>query len=528
MARSPLFVAVRDALRLACTAGRADGPSPGEWVELRRETRASRRRFVRDVSALALAMAGPSVCAAQKPSPADPKVVIVGAGLAGLVVAYRLARAGVPAEVYEAAPRIGGRIETVRDVVAESLATDLGAEFIDSDQDAVRGLARELGVGLLDTRADERAAPIAPTYFFGGQHHTEAQVVEALGPVADRVLADRDRIGRHVDYRHPDRAEALDRTSVAAYLDAIGIRGWVRDLLDVTWATEFGLDVDRQSALNLILSIARPKVGATYPLFGEHDERYKVAGGTDRLIAALAERMDDRVHREHRLEAIRAEGAGLVLTLAGPSGRAVDVLADAAVLCVPFTTLRHVDLRIELPPAKRRAIAELGYGTNAKLVLGFSRPVWRGLGHSGRILTDAPFQAAWDNGARADAGPAALSLFTGGRRGVEVEAGPPADRATSLLPGVNAAYPGTGAAWTGRVARSAWIGRPLSRGSYSCYMPGQWTSISGTEGEPAGALYFAGEHCDPDSQGYMDGAVRSANAAARALLARLGKSTPRR
>jgi len=97
----------------------------------------------------------------------------------------------------------------------------------------------------------------------------------------------------------------------------------------------------------------------------------------------------------------------------------------------------------------------------------------------------------------------------------------PAQQAAHLLPGLERAFPGLTAAQNGRVERFHWPTYPLLRGRYACYKPGQWTTIAGAEGRPVGNLFFAGEHCSYDFQGYMNGAAETGRTAAEAILARV-------
>ena len=191
------------------------------------------------------------------------------------------------------------------------------------------------------------------------------------------------------------------------------------------------------------------------------------------------------------------------------------------VLALPFSVLRRVDLRVELPPEKVRAIAELGYGTNTKVVAGFRRRAWRDLGYSGAIFSDEPFGTAWDHSRLQGGEAGGLTLFPGGRAGVAATEGTDAEQAERLLRGVERAFPGAARAANGRAARSSWTTDPLALGSYACYKTGQWTTIAGTEAAPVGNLYFAGEHCHASETGYMNSGVASGRATARALLARL-------
>ena len=71
--------------------------------------------------------------------------------------------------------------------------------------------------------------------------------------------------------------------------------------------------------------------------------------------------------------------------------------------------------------------------------------------------------------------------------------------------------------YTGQAERFDWPGHAWARGSYACYKPGQYAAFRGAEGEPVGHLYFAGEHCAGEHQGFMEGALETGEAAARAI-----------
>jgi len=68
-----------------------------------------------------------------------------------------------------------------------------------------------------------------------------------------------------------------------------------------------------------------------------------------------------------------------------------------------------------------------------------------------------------------------------------------------------------------------WPSNPNTLGSYTCYRPGQFTSICGNEGKPVDNLFFAGEHANSFYwwQGFMEGAALSGKDAAAAILAKV-------
>jgi monoamine oxidase len=530
MSRTPLFSFVTRALKLAALASKPGSPPVDEYVGLLAEQPSSgesRRQFLQKstVAAGALVLSPDLFSAFGQNAPIGPRTAIIGAGIAGLNCAYKLKKARVPFRIYEASSRVGGRMITARNLIAPGLTTELGAEFIDSGHAEMLALVKEFRLQMWDFQELEKKTK-SEAYFFGGAHRTEAQVVRAFVPLAKKIAADYDSLGDEISYRNHGNGEKLDRTSIAEYLDQIGARGWIRDLLDVAYVTEYGLDADQQSALNLILLIGTD-TSSGFEAFGASDERYTVKGGNDRVTEELAKRLDDTIDLRHRLTAITAKGSGYRLTFEGPSGSAVDRDFEAVVLTLPFTMLREVDIRVPLPAVKKQAIMELGYGMNAKVFAGFNKRRWRTLGYGGNTLSDESFQLCWDNAAMQGGTTSGITFYSGGARGLDAGKGTAQEALAGFLPGFERAYPGSEAHLNGKVSRFHWPTNPFVKASYACYKPGQWTTIGGAEGESVGNLHFAGEHTSVDFQGYMNGGAQSGADAAKAVLASVSEKAAR-
>jgi monoamine oxidase len=285
------------------------------------------------------------------------------------------------------------------------------------------------------------------------------------------------------------------------------------------------MDAGDQSALNFIFLIGSGDLedGDTLALFGESDERYKVKGGNQRVVDELAKRLDSQIHRRHRLEAIRSRGNGYTLTFQTGNG-SVDEDADVVVLAMPFTLLREVRMDVELPDLKKKAIQELGYGANAKVLVGFKSRPWQTRGYSGTVYSDELFQLAWDSSFMQPGPAGALTLYSGGKLALAAGEGSAEEAATRLMRGIERAFPGATAARNGKVSRFHWPTFPWTKAAYACYKPGQWTTIAGAEGLPVGNLFFAGEHCSYDFQGYMNGAAQSGADTAKSVMSKLSGS----
>lgn len=445
-----------------------------------------------------------------------PTVAIVGAGLAGLTAAHRLlGAAGLRADLYEATPSPGGRINTARNLLGEGLTTEVGGEFIDSSHRDVLALARELRLPLFDTLARSETRLARDDFFIRGRRFSEREVVAEFRPFAPAIKRDSDSLPEDGDYAASESATALDRQSIEEYLTRLGVRGWFFDLLNHAFTSEFGLEIGEQSALNFVTMIGTDTSRNRFEAFGDSDERYKIRGGNDRLIQALARRLQSQIKTDRRLHAIREEGGRYRLDF-GDRG---EVRADYVLITIPFTTLRQVDIRVELPPRKRQAIERLGYGTNSKLVMGFDERIWRRQGFSGYLLSDT-VQNGWDNSQmqNANRGPGGYTVFLGGAAGRDLTE----EKRPQYLAALDAAYPGARDQFNDRARVFNWPSNPNTLGSYACYKVGQWTSISGAEGEPVGErLLFAGEHCSSDFQGFMNGAAETGRLAAQDLVRKI-------
>jgi monoamine oxidase len=228
MSRTPLFHLVRRSMQLAQRTAHT-GETSIELVEQRREHAISRRRFLSlSASATAAAALGGCYPWTEPRARTDARVLIVGAGIAGLTAAYRLQAAGVPARVLEAQPRVGGRMLSLRESSPTGRSIELGGELIDTGHQHIRALAEELGIEL-DDLAEADPSIGDRRWFFGGRARSDAEIVEAYRPVAARIARELASLADHdVTYRTPHGAEALDRMSLAEWLDGGGPSGWFR------------------------------------------------------------------------------------------------------------------------------------------------------------------------------------------------------------------------------------------------------------------------------------------------------------
>ena len=180
--------------------------------------------------------------------------------------------------------------------------------------------------------------------------------------------------------------------------------------------------------------------------------------------------------------------------------------------------LKAVAVGVVLPSWKTNAINNLGYDTNSKLLLGFSSSVCRSYQHSGYVFTNGVLQTGWDNSWLQPGKAGGYTIYQGGNKGLALGSGTPESQVPQFIQQMQAMWPGCGAAYNGNVKRMHWPEYPFTKGSYASYKVGQYTTIRGAEIKNIGNLYFAGEHCSANFQGFMNGAAETGRITAKAIV----------
>ena len=532
--RIPLINVLQRAFFASLKSRRPGGFSDNKLANQQLNNPLHRRQFIGDVmkTGIALSAAGllnacrkvndftpsaPPIISANRRKASQPKIVIIGAGIAGLNCAYTLKKAGFSAAIYEASSRTGGRIFTKKDILAPGLYTELGGEFIDTEHTDMLKLCQEFGLSLLDTRTPEESSYARDSFYIDGKFYSEEEVIRAFRPYASRIKADINSLPDVMTYDNYDaNTLRFDMMSIKSYLDSINMTGFIRKGIETAYTTEYGLEADIQSSINFIYLFS-PYTARGFDIFGASDERYKIQGGNQSLTDALYEQVKENVLLEHKLMQIKEIPSGYELHFKN-NNTAITVYADIIVSAIPFTVLREVILNVALPAWKLNAIRNLGYGNNAKLLIGFDSKVWRKYHYSGYAFTNKALQTGWDNSWEQAGKNGGYTVYQGGNAGLALGTGTPESQASEFINQLNEMWPGCKKAFNGNVKRMHWPTYPFTKASYACYKTGQYTSIRGSEIKPVGNFYFAGEHCSSYYQGFMNGAAETGRIAAHNIL----------
>jgi len=431
-------------------------------------------------------------------------VLVVGAGLAGLAAARDLHRAGADVVVLEARARPGGRVE--QETLEDGRVVQLGGELVGEFHTAYLELAAELGLHLRPSYVAEPGA--MTTDLVDGVHRGDGLpwMTDAERADAERLAGLAGELARTVDpddpWSHPD-AERLDRLSVNGWLREQGALPAVIRARELAHLGVAAGSAERTSLLSVLRMDAVAGGLGVYDL--EAWESMTVAEGS----ATVAMRMADELGERLRLGAVvrRIEvGARADVTL--DSGERVD--ADAVVCAVPAGPLR--DIAIEgLSRARLESLHRLRHARAGKYALAYRSPFWRERGQSGLAESENLFGSTWPQG------EGVLSILVPPERLLHhVSASDPVRR-EELLSALEHIY-GPAACDPVAVLRRDWGLDPFTQGYVTQWAPGDVMAVGPLHGTHEPPFYVAGS--DHWVAGYMEGAVRTGRAAARAILER--------
>ncbi len=546
MARTPLlrkFQALFEDFEEAERSGRSVEAVQQE----RRQISLTRRDFLKLTGAGvgAAAFGGPvaALAASIPKAGGTSRIAIIGGGIAGLNAALTLQDAGFASTVYEASPRVGGRMHSDTTSWLYGQTSEHCGELIDSKHKTILGLASRFKIPTVDLLAAEPVHS-TETDFFSGGYYTSAEENVDFNPVWNAVKKDLNSAPFPTLYNSFTPAgQALDNLSLFQWIETRvpgGHSSRMGNLLDIAYNIEYGNVTTEQSSLNLVYLLGFQPMPGQFRIFGASDERYHMAGGNERLPQAIAAALaPGTVQLNTALTRIVMNGDGSwTLSFNGPSGTFKNVV-DRVVMTIPFSVLRTIltsDAAYRaagFDGTKQIAIQQLGYGKNCKLQLQFNNRYWNqsgpwGIGN-GSTYSETGYQNTWEVTRAQDGSTGILVDYTGGGVPLASFSGDPTDPkvvasfAKTFLNQLEPVFPGIGKQWNGKATLDVPLTNPFLLGSYSYWKVGQYTSFSGYERlrQPdinTGKCHFAGEHCSINFQGFMEGGAGEGARAANEIL----------
>lgn len=470
----------------------------------------------------------------------EEQIAIIGGGIAGLTAAYKLNKKGISTCIYEGRDRPGGRIHS--DSFKEGHSYEQGATFIDEDQIAVIGLAKELGVNLTKRGFGSRKITVISmeetqkTKTLISELKTLKKALKALNNQIDwnnQILLDKKNNEQRANPLLPflDNFSPFSKNFIQTYLeDEVGIaieKISVYAIPELLNLTKDYLELFKYKTSQMVPNAAIDKLAF----------EYTVVGGTSCLVNSLASKLNSKtIHLNHILTHIEKKDQYL-LTFLLPDGKNEIIKADRVIMTLPFSTLRNVNIAdsVGLTDLQKKAIQTLPYGTNSKIGIPLSKD----------IFNDMLYYLNFDEKICGWPGGNSLTLMVNGETGKNLDE----KQALPIFKAqCNYIFQNYGAVPNGAPVIKNWSQDPFSLGSYSAIsFPGSYSPIStevdvslfvpskipGLRGmnafaEPIGnSLFFAGEHTRVDS-GFMNSAVESGTTAAKLVIASLPKKTTKK
>jgi monoamine oxidase len=485
----------------------------------------SRRAFLENLAAASSAVLATSALRRLPHATQARRVLIAGAGAAGLSAAWELKRAGHEVLVFEAKMIPGGRIHTVRAPFADGLYAEAGAMYLGSNTLAVQ-YARELGLTLdpITFRADvgslvhvggarvELLPGQPPRWPFALSADDAGQSLRALQGryYRSRVLqieggleglnAANWPLPAHLPYDDISLAELWRRNGASE----AAIR-----LMRLIYYDALGEGIESVSALQFMR-----EMGSFFGSTGT----FQIRGGNDLLPRAFAERLGPAMHYGSAVVAIRQHDTGVEITIEDASGRH-QVRGDYLIVTLPFQLLRKVAVTPAFTAIRTRAIRDILPTSVTRVYLQCRERFWETEGLDGAAATDLAIQQVY-HATEAQTGPRAiLESYTTGPRARRLAGMNEADRLKIVIAGMTRVHPALPHHVEGGASYS-WDNDPWALGDFSYFKPGQIRQFFPHIQQPEGRIHFAGDTIG-GIPGYIEGAMRSARAAV-AAIARAG------
>jgi monoamine oxidase len=471
--------------------------------------------------AAAGAMPGAAVAARKRARRAD--VVVVGAGLAGLTTARELRRGGKSVLVLEAARRPGGRVWS--HPLGGGEVSERGGTFVGPTQDHIINLAKAYGVDTFPTYNEGNNV----AYIDGDRVEWSdtgptgsAPPDPAILPELAAVVAQLDEMSKEVPVDAPwQAAQALE-------YDGQTLETWIRDnsasprfrnLVPVATRPIFGTEPRDLSLLFLLFYIAasgdEENVGTFERNFNTRNgaQESRFVGSTGAVVQKMARELGRRLLLRQPVRRIVQTPRGVRVET-----DKLSVRAKRVVVAVPPALAARIDYRPALPFERDQLTQRMGQGTLTKVSARYETPFWRADGYTGTALSTDGFVSAAFDGSPPDGNPGVVFGFVGGDKAREYERLSKGERRSRIL-GEFAQFWGSEAERAEEFWDTRWPAQRWNRGGpVGIHGPGSLVANGPALRAPVGRIHWAGTETSTYWNGYMDGAVRSGERAAKEVL----------
>jgi monoamine oxidase len=441
-----------------------------------------------------------------KKSRRPKRVLVVGAGLAGLSCAYELLNSGFDVTLIEARPVLGGRVQTISDLISGK-TVEAGGELIGANHPAWLAYAKKFQLKLVDASEDSKSE--IPIVIDGRRlNHKEAKSVwEEMHYALKLMNRDATMVNADAPWKSK-RAEQFDTRTTLAWLDSINLTDAGRRAVTAQLENDNGVALKHQSYLaNLVLV-----KGGGMDKYWTESESLRCIGGNQQLAYKFAEAIGSQ--RIHLKETVREISLVRPYTRVVTQNKTYDT--DYIVLTLPPSVWNTIQIDPVLPSNLRPQMGEA-----VKYLSTLKEPVWKKGAVNSQSLGNDFAGWTWNSTAhQTGRKEVCLTSYTGGpsaNTAADIESGNRKNAYTDALKKRYDRYPAT------LIANRFidWQSDPFSRGSCAFPAPREITLIGAQLQKPFhDKLFFAGEHTCYKFVGFMEGALQSGLIAARRIARR--------
>ena len=417
-------------------------------------------------------------------------IIVVGAGIAGLVAAFELLQAGHNVTLLEARMRPGGRIHTIRDSFADGLYAEAGAIDFTASYKLLLHYIRlfdlpvakppdQILKNVVHARGQRYLLPPEPNWPFPLNAEERRLGRDKLWE--KHVLSAAPQVGDPLHSEWPD-ARLLE-WDAGTLNDFLRERGASEGAAAMFRLSVNGGDYDHVSALQTL---------TTECFYAGSPELLTLRGGNDQLPEAFARKLDGRIHYGAAVVKVGQDAHKVRVALIR-SGTQEQMEADHVILTVPFSVLRNIELDSSISERKRFAIASLRYESVLRVYLQCRSRFWSQHGTNGSAATDLPIGSVIEH---TSTQPGVRGILEAQMESTQAQFAKnlrPEDRIPWAAKYLEQVHPGMAQNLEGGTSVS-WDEDPWSLGAWAYYAPGDMKALFPHAARREGRVHFAGEH----------------------------------
>ncbi len=446
----------------------------------------TRRQFIKQSMVLAGGLVASTSYAGSFLIGQKPKVIIIGAGFAGLAAAYSLHKRKIPFVILEARNRIGGRVFSFEADPAEKLVVELGAEWVGNSHIRMRELCDELDLELQNNQFDTHLV-------YKGEYKPKKEWDYS----AEWKKKWTELITNYGQLKDSDK-KLMDQYDWWKYLVNNGCSGRDLDIRELLDSTDFGEGIRHVSSILALTEYAESSE--------KNEMDMKIKGGNVQLANSIANIIGkDNIKTGYKVVTVKQASKVEVICDNGEK-----FSGDKLICTAPTFAASKINWQPGLPADVASAMNRLQYARINKHPVLFKERFWKD--ESFDMITDMPAHYIYHATKNQPSSKGVLISYTIGDKAAVVANQTDAWNGHTVL---DALTPGFGNVepLMEKQFNYYWAKDEFSMGAYASYGIGQWFNIRPILQRPFLHTHFAGEHL-ADWQGFMEGAINTGEEAA--------------